>query len=149
MIMLLLNIQISSLETALFTLAGGVFLYLLSKLLENIVIIPLQTYVKIKSDIKYLLVYHANKFGQKEAWGNREQDFFKGLDEIRKISSEIYSISCIYWFARFIRIVPSKQKLEKVGELLMGLSNSVKELSPDSFKHIEDKQKEIRNILKI
>lgn len=131
-----------AIETALYTLSGGILLFLISKTIENTLVIPFQTFVKVKSKVKTLLVFHSNKFGNIESWNNKREEFVKGLTEIREISSEIYSLSCMHKIARVLRIIPSKKNLEKAGRGLMALSNTTKTYN-DDYSSIDEIRKEI------
>jgi hypothetical protein len=137
----------NSLETALYTLSGGILLYMFNKLYENLFIEPRSHYISLKGKIKENLVFHANKFGQKDAWLNNQKEFFDAFDEIRLLAAQCYSLSCLYRTARFFKIIPRKKDLNEVGSLLIGLSNSVS--SKKDFKDIIDRKDKIERILKL
>jgi len=138
----------SEISTALFTLAGGIVLYILSRSFEIKVFQPIYNYNQLKGRVKYLLVLHADKFGNKDAWLNKDSkdnEFYEGLEEIRKIASELYSFAYTNNLARSLSFYPSKRRLLDAASNLIALSNSAK----GNYEFIEERKNSVKAKLKL
>lgn len=135
----------SEISTALLTLAGGIILYILSRIFEIKFFQSIYKYNQLKGRVKFLLVLHANEFGNKKAWEHFSEEFFKGLEDTRKAASELCTFAYTHNLVRRLGLVPSKKRLLEAASKLIALSNCAK----GHYDFIEARKKSIETKLKL
>lgn len=135
-------------ETFLSTIAtvvSGTLVFIIGQVVLECWVKPMQEYKKIKSEISYLLVLHANKFHNPLDSKHTDDRYNNASEEIRSVAAKLEGFKQIKPF--FVR----KDNVEKAKSGLIGISNSFYYVSEfhDIIKDNIKLENDIKEALKI
>ena len=136
-----MNIFLSTIATVI----SGTIVFIIGQIIVECFVKPMQEYKKIKSEISYLLVMHANKFHNPLNSKHTDEMYDDASEEMRSVAARLEGFKQIKPF--FVR----KDNVEKAKSGLIGISNSFYYVS-DSHDIIKDNikfQSEIKEALNI
>lgn len=113
--------------TILLTVISGVLVYILSEIMKEIWLSPLQKYKALKHDISYKLAYYARYYSNVIDMAHGDdalvEKYRAAGDDLRCLACELRGfIETLSWFKPMI---PSRVDLYDAARELMGLSNGL------------------------
>ena len=97
------------------TVTSGTIVFIVGQIIVECFVKPMQEFKKIKSEISYLLVLHANKYHNPII--GRNEKYEKSAEEIRTVAAKLEGFKQIKpFFAR-------KDNIEQAKRGLIGISN--------------------------
>ncbi len=133
--------------TAMFTIIGGVIIFVFGEIAKNFFIDPLHDQSKLIGEIASSLTFYANMFGNAEFFDKDE--VAKAKDKLRQQASLLRASAWTirwYWLWFILGFTPKKSALIRASEELIGLSNSMSKSNPQS---IEQQTKNVRKFLRL
>ena len=141
---------------AIFTIIGGVVVFVLSEMIKEIWLSPLQKYKSLKHDISYKLAYYARYYTEvmdpADNSGNLYKKYNEAADDLHSLACELKGfIETLSWFKP---LIPSRIALSKASEQIMGLSNGFfcgynANTSSEHSEHNETRARKIKCLLKL
>ena len=136
-----------TLLTFVLTILGGVSIYVIGQIVMKFLIEPVHELLHEIGRIGYILIRFANVYTN-TGLGKRHQVANRNL---RMHSSLLRSKThLIKWHCLFsmVRVVPSKEDIQKASSLLIGISNLTPRNSHDCVTNLR-KQQQIEELLKL
>lgn len=127
------------------TIISGVLVFALSQLVIEYYLKPIQDYKALKGKIAYALVYYACYYCNPRSASSKDDMWNETSDALRKLSAETMAFAQIKPKSNIF--IPSKNKLLKVKDCLMRMSNSC--FDTNCTRQNYDSQKKIYDFLKI
>ncbi|PTY02718.1 hypothetical protein DB347_23710 [Opitutaceae bacterium EW11] len=109
----------------MFTLAGGVLVFAVSELSQELLLKPLTAFRKTLSDVSFALVYHANIIASAK-WEDSPEKCQEASAELRRLSARIRADAGSIWGYRalsLIGVLPRRVDVSEAASLLIRLSN--------------------------
>jgi hypothetical protein len=125
----------TALITSVFTILGGIIVFIFSQIALKFILEPLAEYRKVKSQIAFNLIYYANIYMNPVESNNENLENESLRNKLNETSEIIRKLSCeftgslqiipLYQFFSLMGLIPSKSNAQLVKSNLIGISNSL------------------------